>query len=375
MIPLFKTAMSPEANEAAGRVLSSGYVGQGSKVEEFETILKSYLRNPNVVTVNSATSGLTLALHMLKLPFGTKVLTTPLTCTATNWAIRANWLTPLWVDVNPFDLGMDVDDLVRKLDKDTRVIMLVHWGGFPQDIDRIEEIRQDYQKRFGQELYVIHDCAHAWESDYRFKPLAAFGKHYFVYSFGPVKTLTCVDGGCLVTPDEESCQRAKLLRWYGIDRDNRDCDIAEPGFKYHMNDLNAAIGLANLPYARERASLAIEHAEWYTVNHFFRGHVPGLTIPKAMESIAISLGWLDSSYYLYTAFVERREAFIAAMKERGVECGLPHKRNDCYKCVDFLKTPLPNLDSIYDKLVCIPVGWWLTEEDVRHVCQSVEKGW
>jgi dTDP-4-amino-4,6-dideoxygalactose transaminase len=367
--------MTPEAVTAAQKVLLSGYVGQGPIVEEFEEALRNYLKTPYVVTVNSATSGLTLALNMLKLPFGTKVLTTPLTCTATNWAIRANSLSPCWVDVNPDNLGLDFDDLVEKLDKETRVLMVVHWGGFPQHLGRIDQICEDYQRQYGQDLHVIHDCAHAWGTSYNFKPLSAHGKHYFVYSFGPVKTLTCVDGGCLVTPDEESCKRAKLLRWYGIDRNNRDCQIEEAGFKYHMNDLNAAIGLANLPRVHHRHNTTMGHALDYTGDHFFDERVPGFRIPISEEAIGDAQGWMESSYYLYSAYVDRRDEFIAAMRDRGIECGLPHKRNDEYKCVNYFKTPLPNLDSIYDKLVCIPVGWWLSEEDAQHVWESVERGW
>ena len=149
-IDLFKVFMAETAAEEVGKVLNSGYIGQGPKVELFENQLKSLFNHDYVTTLNSGTSGLHLALHLLKKPIkgtkvysgvagvdidwpglqdGDEVLATPMTCTASNWPILANNLNIKWVDIDPETLNMDLYDLERKITPKTKVIMLVHWGG------------------------------------------------------------------------------------------------------------------------------------------------------------------------------------------------------------------------------------------------------
>ena len=151
MIPLFKVYMDKDAHKEVKKVLNSGFIGQGPKVEEFESELREYFGTDFVSTVNAATSAEHLALHQLKTPImetfdgcaqreiwpgmedGDEVLTTPLTCTATNWPILANNLNIKWVDVDKKTLNMDLEDLERKITKKTKVIFVVHWGGYPVD--------------------------------------------------------------------------------------------------------------------------------------------------------------------------------------------------------------------------------------------------
>jgi len=164
-IDLFKVFMAPTAAHEVGKVLNSGYIGQGPKVEEFEENLKSLFNHDYVSTVNAGTSALHLALRLLKNPNekqvichgsvsynsywpgledGDEVLATPMTCTASNWPILANNLKIKWVDIDPTTLNMDLDDLARKITPKTKVIMLVHWGGYPNDLDKIKQINGVY---------------------------------------------------------------------------------------------------------------------------------------------------------------------------------------------------------------------------------------
>ena len=150
-IPLFKVAMSDSAAAAAADVLNSGYIGQGPKVEEFEADLRRYFDHDHVVTVNSATSGLHLALRLAEgrvrdtweYNGDIEVLTTALTCTATNWPILANGMGIKWVDVDPNTFNLDLDDLERKLSPSTRIIILVHWGGYPVNLDRVAQSQEN----------------------------------------------------------------------------------------------------------------------------------------------------------------------------------------------------------------------------------------
>jgi dTDP-4-amino-4,6-dideoxygalactose transaminase len=177
-IQLFKVHMNPNAKVEVGKILDSGYIGQGPKVDEFEKKLNEYFNSDRVVTLNSGTSGLHLALHLLKkkssviaadgyslfekswpgLQEGDEVLCTPLTCTASNWPVLANGLKIKWVDIDPTTLNMDLDDLERKITAKTKAIVLVHWGGYPNDLDRIKQIQNKAYRTFGFKPAVIPDA-------------------------------------------------------------------------------------------------------------------------------------------------------------------------------------------------------------------------
>ena len=178
------------------------------------------------------------------------VLTTPLTCTATNWPILSNNINLRWVDVDPENCNMDLTDLENKLNKNTKAVVVVHWGGYPVDITRLKEIQNSFKKKYGFKFIIIEDCAHAFGPEYKNQKIGNTG-NISTFSFQAIKHLTTVDGGCVNFNNDEDVERAKLLRWYGIDRnENRkdfrcESDILNVGFKFHMNDVNAYIGQMN----------------------------------------------------------------------------------------------------------------------------------
>ena len=378
MIPLFKVGMAASACQQVNDVLMSGYIGQGQKVEEFEQRLKDRLGNPHLATVNSATSGLHLALHATagagssgragELDGG-EVLTTPLTCTATNWPILANGLRIRWVDIDPATLNVDLDDLAPKVTPATRAIMVVHWAGYPVDLDRLRAIADQAEATYGSRPVVIEDCAHAWGSTFRGLPLGNHG-NIAVYSFQAIKHLTAGDGGLLVLPDQQLADRTRRLRWYGIDRNlgqsfRCEHDIAEFGFKFHMNDINAAIGLANLHEVDLRVRRHQDNAAFYDRE---LKSVPGLTLTERAPD-------RECSFWIYSILVDRREDFIAGLTSRGVMASPVHHRNDTHTCVAEHRALLPGLDSVADRVVSIPVGWWVSDDDREHIAQTIQQGW
>jgi len=270
-INLFKVFMAPNVLENIKQVLESGNITQGPMVEKYEHALATYIGNKNIVTVNSATSGLTLALRLLDLPINTTVLCTPLTCTATNWPVLANNLSIKWVDVDQKTCNMDLQDLRKKLDTTTRVVLFVHWGGYPINLHEMDEIKKEYKSMYGNELHVIEDCAHAFGSLYKYKKIGN-SNNICVFSTQAIKHLTTVDGGFITFPNEKIATRAKKLRWFGIDRNQRttqggdfrlEPDVEEWGYKFHMNDINAAIGLANLEHVDNNISKIKTIANYY----------------------------------------------------------------------------------------------------------------
>lgn len=387
-IELFKVFMSKESRKLVDNVLSSGYVGQGKKVEELENILRKHFSPKNSIggvpwlnTVNSCTSGLQLVIHVLKYypldqlntPSGMfikdddEILTTPLTCTATNSAILANRVRIKWVDVDPHTLNMDYDDLERKLSPKTKAIMLVHWGGYPCDLDRVKKIQEKCKAIYGFFPPVIEDCAHAWGAEYKDQLIGTHG-NYAVFSFQAIKHFTTADGGVIVSPN--NYERIKLLRWYGLDRTSSEdfrCqqNIKEYGFKYHMNDINAAIGLGNYPHIN---SLVEKHrANGEYLNRELK-KVNGVTLLENKDD-------RKSSYWIYSILVEDRVNFIKMMKNNSIAVSQVHDRNDKHGCFKDFKAALPNLDIVANKMICIPCGWWVSEDEREYIVDCMKKGW
>lgn len=391
-IPLFKVFMSEESIKLVETTLRSGFIGQGPRVEEFESKLKEYFKQDYVLTTNSATSAEHLALHLLKKPLnsledyggvafteskwpgiqeGDEVLTTALTCTATNFPILANGLKIKWVDIDPETLNMDLDDLARKIGPKTKAIMIVHWGGYPIDLDKLKEIQLNAARIYGFKPAIIEDCAHAMGSKYKGKLIGSSNNNICTFSLQAIKHITSGDGGILILPHYELYKRAKLLRWYGIDRetDRKDfrceANIPEWGFKFHMNDISASIGIGNFEYVKKITQAHKENAAYYD---FALQGVPGITLLKRHEN-------RESSFWIYSLLVERRDDFAAHMKNHGIATSQVHERNDIHSCLKEYKSILPNLDKTIKNLTALPVGSWVTKEDREYIVDIIKKGW
>ena len=378
-IGLFKPFMANDIDEPVLKVLHSGYIAQGPKVEEFEARLKKFLDFEHVLSLHSGTAGLHLALRLLEKPHGAwpgwtcddEVLTTALTCTATNWPTLANGLKIRWVDADPKTANINLDDLEAKLSPKTKVIMFVHWGGCPVDLDRVQRIKGVCQQKYGFEPYVIEDCCHSFGAEYKGRKLGTTHGNLCVFSFQAIKHLTSVDGGLLTVPNAELYRRGKLLRWFGIDRERRsgggdfrmEPDVPEYGYKFHMNDVNATVGILNLkhvPWILERCR---RNAKFY--DQALSG-IPGVTILDVVPGS-------NPSYWLYSLKITHKRDFIAFMSERGVMVSQVHARNDKHTAVAPFVAPLPLLDVLEESLICIPVGWWLTTADLQKVVRCIKE--
>ena len=381
MIPLFKVYMSKNAKKEVGKVLDSGFIGQGPVVEKFEELLRKRFNNELVVTTNSGTSAEHLAIRLLKNPDindnskwpgiqdGDEALCTSLTCTATNWPVLANNMKIKWVDVDPLNLNMDLDDLERKLSPTTKIIYVVHWGGNPINLDRVKKIQNKCLQLYGFKPAVIEDCAHAFGAKYKGKPIGSHG-NFCTFSFQAIKHMTSVDGGMLICPHEKLYKRARLLRWYGIDRDDNrkdfrcESDITEWGYKMHMNDVNAAVGLCNLKEVDERVIQKNIDNAWYYTREI--GLTDGITLLEETPGC---------SFWIYTLKVERRDDFMRMMEEKGIMVSRVHERNDKHTCVKEFRSALPNLDKVVNEMICIPNGWWVTKEQREYIVESIKSGW
>lgn len=366
MIDLFRPYMAHGAAEAAARVLTYDgkgrlYCGQGRLVDEFEAAFAHFVdADPaTVVTTNSCTSALGIALKLAGVEKGDHVIATPMTCTATSGAIVNSGAEIVWADVNRFTGCIDPINVEKKVTPLTKAIVAVNWAGRRCEYDALREVQRRCYRLYGITPAIIEDAAHGPYGGYQ-------GGDYTCYSFGPIKHLSTVDGGALVTRRGDA-ERAQLLRWHGLSRKTKAdfrCEqpIHEAGTKAHMNDFNAAVGLANLRDARWVVNQHIMNAAWYDRA---LADVSGVTLPPFDPA---------SAWWMYPVMVEDRDAFMAYMGERGIATSRVHGRNDTHPAYTFPSGALPGTDYYDSHVAALPVGWWVSEADRARVVEAV-RGW
>lgn len=362
MIPLFKVTMSPQVNEELEKVLHSGFIGQGVKVREFEELLNKTFGWENTLAVNSGTSALQLALHLVKSYDGESVLLPPLSCFASTSAVIANNMVPRWVDIDPKTLLMNLTHLESKLDKDTRVILIVHFAGRTPDYNRLNSILDKHQLKFGFRPIVIEDCAQSLGSVtniHEFGGSVGLSGNICCFSFQAVKTLTTGDGGAIVLPNKELYERAKKLRWYGYDRDLsiKNQSISESGFKYHMNDINATIGICNLKYLKDKDIFGQQMENYGLLLDEFNINDYGVPCNGQFPVI------IRKS--LFDKLTEK-------MSQNGIECSPAHFRCDKHYCVKKYRAALPGMDYVESRMTMLPCGWWVNDIELERIISIVK---
>jgi len=263
-IPFSRPTITRAEIKEVADCLKSGWLATGPRSARFEEMLREYFSAPHALCCASATLGLWMALKALNLKPGDEVITTPMTFVATLNTIVLAGGRPVLVDVEPGTYNLDVKKVATAITPKTRALLPVHFAGCPCDLDAIYALAKKHRLR------VIEDCAHAIGAVYQGRRLGSFGDIQ-VFSFHPNKNLTTGEGGCVVTRDEKIAKRIEILRFHGIDRagwtrHSRTAglghyDVVEPGLKSNFMDLQAALGLHQLPalegFNKKRRALAI----------------------------------------------------------------------------------------------------------------------
>jgi perosamine synthetase len=362
MIPLVKTnipsreKLMPELE----KVIYSGYVAQGEQVEIFEREFEQYIGSGHALSLNSGTAALHIALRLLGIKEGDEVISTAMTAEPTNVAIKMVNAKIRYADVDYNTGNIAPASIEENINKPTRAIMVVDYAGIPVDIKNIQLLSKKYN------LPVIHDAAHSLGAKY--KKLRT-GNHfpYTVFSFQAIKNLTTIDGGMLQLSSKEEYEKAKLIRWFGIDktRSRLDNNILFQGYKYHMNNVNATIGIVQLANIDSIVNACIENGKFF--DRELR-NISGIELLKYYPDS-------EPSYWLYTLKVENREGFVKKMADYGITASELHKRNDWHDYLNDFHTKLPVLDNFYSKLVHIPCGWWVGKEEREYIHSVIKKGW
>lgn len=364
MIPLMKVHLPPNVGEVVENVVQTGFVTEGEFSDEFERLFGEYIDNPNVRLVNSCTSALALAAHMCDIKPGDEVITTAMTCMATNEPFFNIGAKLVFADIEPDTGNIDVKDIERKITDKTKAIIMVHWAGQPCDIDAINALAAKHG------IKTIEDAAHAVRSTYKGKRIGSHSD-FVCFSFQAVKHLTTIDGGAIACKTFEDAERARKLRWFGLDRNFKappgeppasrwEQDITEAGFKYHMNNVNAAIGIEQMKYIDGLIDAHIANGKFYDENI----NNPNVRVPRRVDNG-------ESSYWIYSLLVDDKRKFKDYLADNGIAADVAHVRNDEYSCFKQFQTPQPGLDKFSKEMMNIPVGWWLSEEERQKIVDIV----
>jgi dTDP-4-amino-4,6-dideoxygalactose transaminase len=355
-------------------VLHSGWLASGPRVARFEREFAAYVGAHHAVALSSCTAALHVTLLAHGVGPGDEVITSPITWPATANCIELVGARPVFADVDPVTLQIAVEAVEATVNPRTRAIVPVHFGGQACDLDALAAISQRHH------LIVIEDAAHAAGTEYRARRIGA-SANASCFSFHPAKNLTSAEGGMVTTPDAKLAARIRRLRFHGIDRDAAArhsggalarYETIEPGFKYNLTDLQAAIGIHQLArldgFIEQRAKLAALYRE-------------GLRDCAAVTPLALDELTTRHAWHLFVVQLELdrlrcdREEFAARLDARGIGTGLHftavHLHRYYRERYGYARGDLPNAESADARVLSLPLFPGLNESDVARVCEAI----
>ena len=363
-IVLFHPHMPKKAKQYVCEVLDTRWIGQGPKVEQFEQdFRKMFTLQGPAISVGSGTDALHLAYLLAGIKAGDEVLVPLFTCTATTIPLLYIGAKPVMVDVDIKTLNISIEDLKRKITPKTKAITCVHYGGLPCDMDEIHALAKEYG------IPVIEDAAHALGAKYNGKYIGTISE-FTMFSFQAIKHLTTGDGGLITFSNPSLKDLACRLRWFGIDREDKqkgiwENDIKEIGYKYQMTDIGAAIGLAGLEEFDETLAYRKSLYKRYLFN---LKDFSDIQIVDDFDSRKEHAAWL------FTILAKRRLDLQMKLRSLKIESGQTHYRNDRYS-VFGCNDEFPNMDLIDDDYLILPLHTKMSIEDVDRVCNVIKSGW
>lgn len=363
-----------EINEVV-ETLKSGWLAKGPRTIEFEKQFANYVGAKYAIGMNSATAALHIALLAAGVGPGDEVITTSMTFAASANTIIHTGATPIFADIDPATGCIDPDEIRKKISAKTKAIVPVHYAGQACDLDEINKIAEEHN------LFVSEDAAHAIYTRYKGNLIGHKPKGAVSYSFYATKNLATGEGGMLVTDNEDIANRARMLVTHGMSRNawNRYAkggswmyDIEEPGYKYNMFDLQAALGLVQLRRIEEMQVKREEIAKVFTTAF---SKIKGIEIPKIKEFTT------THSWHLYLLKIDseilgiNRNEFITALTERNIGTSvhfIPVHLMTAYKNkYEFNKEDLSNTEQWFDQIVSLPLYPTMSEDDVNSVVAAV----
>ena len=371
-----KPAIQEAEIEEVVRTLRSGWLGTGPKVQEFERQFMRYTGAKHAIALNSCTAGLHLALRVLGVGPGDEVITSPMTFAATANVIVHCGARPVFADINPRNLTIDPVQVEHAITPRTKALVPVHFGGRACDMDTLQEIARRHH------LSIVEDAAHATETEYHGHKVGTIGD-LTCFSFYVTKNVVTGEGGMLTTNNPLLAERIRTLSLHGLSRDawNRfssdgykHYEVLEPGFKYNMMDLQAALGLHQLD--RVEANYQRRAFIWQQYNDAFED-LP-VFLPSADEDPGSR-----HALHLYTLLLnieslsEDRDFVLQALRAENIGTGVHytslHLHSYYRRSFGYRRGHFPNAEWVSDRTLTLPLGPAMSEEDVDDVIVAVRK--
>ena len=371
-IPFSRPWIDETEIEAVSEVLASKWISTGARVREFERAFAEHIGVKHAIAVSSCTAALHLSLVVTGIGIDDEVITTPYTFTATAEAIRYVGAKPVFVDINPETLNIDVNRIEKAITPKTKALMPVHIAGLPCEMEPLHQICQEHN------LLLIDDAAHAIPAEYKGQPIGTLGD-LTAFSFYANKNITTAEGGMITTNSDAYAEPLRTMRLHGIDKDawSRQSkrsiwryDITTEGYKYNMTDIQAAMGLCQLMkinkiHERRQNIIQIYNDEL--------SKIPQINVPATPDEM------FKHAWHLYIIQLNDvdRDQFVETLRDENIECSVhyvPLHLFDFYqKQYGYSVGDFPCAEKVFEKVVSLPLHPALTESDVHIVINTIKR--
>lgn len=365
-IPYGTQSIDEDDIQAVVNALRSDYLTTGPTVAQFEKNVADYVGAKYAVAVSNGTAALHVACLAARIKEGDEVITTPITFAASSNCVLYCGGTPVFADINSDTYNIDPADIRRKITKNTKAIIAVHFTGQPCEMDEIHAIAKEYN------LLVIEDAAHALGADYKGKRIGSISD-MTTFSFHPVKHITTGEGGMITTNNDELYKKLVLYRSHGITRDNKVMTTDEGdwyyqqlelGYNYRITDIQCALGISQMnklnTFIEQRKEIVRRYNQAFS-------YVNGIIIPFEKEGC-------NSSWHLYVIQVENRKEVFDKLRKAGIGVNVhyipvythPYYQNNGYENVH-----CTNAEKLYKGIISLPIYPKLSEKEQDYVIKEV----
>lgn len=350
MISIYKPFMPEGIDNEISKILFSGQLAYGKNGKEFEVKLSNYIENPYVLTTATYNQALMMVLSILDLKPGDEIITSPVSCLASNQPFAVKGLKIVWADINPKSGMIDVESIKNQISVKTKAIFNNLFCGYGGELDEIYKIGKEYG------IPVIDDCIEAFGTEFKNKKTGNTGADITVFSFQTVRLPNTIDGGGLAFKNSELYNKALKVRDYGIDRSrfrtvdgeiNPKCDIVLEGYGATMSEINSLIGIKQMDVIDYLLDKQAENAKKW--NEYFENNLK-------TELLNISVN-TKPNYWVYGVLAKDKPAFIQEMRSKGFYATGVHINNNRYSVFQN-NTVLPGVSEFMSKYVALPCGWW-----------------
>ncbi|MDR3587458.1 MAG: DegT/DnrJ/EryC1/StrS family aminotransferase [Desulfosporosinus sp.] len=355
--------------------LKSNWITKGPKTNEFEKQFAEYIGVKHAIAVNSCTAALHLSLVAAGLGAGDEVITTPMTFAASANVIIHTGATPIFADIDPVTMNIDVNEIRKKITPRTKAIIPVHMAGHPCELDEIMDLAREHN------LFVLEDAAHAVYTQYKGKLIGSNG-NATAFSFYATKNLATGEGGMVTTNDDTLAEKIRIMSSHGMSRNawNRYTatgswyyEVLYPGFKYNMTDIQAALGITQLAKLERMQGIRLEIAERF--NEEF-SKMPELEIPVTKDYARHAWHLYILKLNLEKLSIDRAE-FIEELKNEQIGTSvhfIPLPMHPYYRdTFGFKKGDFPQAETTFERIISLPLYPKMSKQDTEDVIEAVQR--